>query len=551
MIPLLEIVDRRRICLGLWVAARHRSGEPIDNTWADDALRAAQSLRRRDTWAVVGAALGQQMTAGDQRRAHRHVGRLGAYRAVPPVAAGGEQDDRLRQWRRGTVHRWLLVGELLQRRRAAGHDVTPAWLESVHARGNPRGEDLRPGDQPPALDPAAVDDTLDVPVVAVEVDGDGPTHALPPGVRWYPQYRTVSLRAVSAHLLVTGPGPANAVRSGEGFGSAIREGAGHGNAVRRDGLGDAVRTGEGHGDAYREMAGEGLAIRAGSGHGHAISTSAGASGAVRDGAGHGNAVAETGTEGALRDGDGRGTAIASAGPARRDGNGRGDAVRIGPQGDVVGEDVAAVRAGTGDGDAYGEPVAGGAARIGGGEGRIRHWREWDHPIWSALLEQRESGWGVDPPPRTSRHAAGDAVAPIHRIRVLRTGERRIPKRSPVCYEAETHTLVLDTAEAGSVEVIGRGDINVERRGAGPGDAIRSEAGAGNALRTGPGAGHAVRRGTGSGNAVRVGGGVGNAAVGCRVLGDARVHPPATGEVLRPPDPKGAGPWSGLGRPDHP
>ena len=66
---------------------------------------------------------------------------------------------------------------------------------------------------------------------------------MPPGVRWHPRFRTVVLRGARGDLVVSGSGPANAVRSGPGVGSAIRLGAGHGNAVRREGDGDAVREG--------------------------------------------------------------------------------------------------------------------------------------------------------------------------------------------------------------------------------------------------------------------------------------------------------------------
>ena len=553
---LQELVDRRMLCLGLWTLARHTAGEPLDAAWADDAIAASDALGRRETWAIAGKAFQHSMTHGDEKRAARHASRLGAYRAAAP--APGEflsRDDieRNRQWRAATVHHWLGVGELLRRHRAAGGDVDRSWVAGVLDTGNLRNESSRPASADVVrslrdLFRLAGDGLL---VVEVEVDGDGPVRPLPPGARWYPKFRTVSLYCASGHLLVTGPGSANAVRSGPGFGSAIRAGAGHGNAVRRDGSGDAIRKGSGHGDAFREGAGDGLALRAGSGHGHAISSSLAASGAERRGVGHGNAVAEGGLVGACRSGTGNGTAYATAGPAFRSGAGAGDAVRVGPASAVPGEDLRAVRSGSGPGDAYGDLLSAGAVdRVGRGAGSVRPWPESPHCSWSALLARKDGGGSDQPSPSRIVHEAGSVRPPLYRIRVLRTGERRIPARAPVFYEAETNSLVLDTSDPGSIEVVGRGDVNVARRGSGPGDAVRSERGLGNAIRVGAGVGHAVRRGTGYGNAVRVGGGHGNAALGVRVVGDAVVSPPSRGQVLRPSDPAPVDLWSGLGSSTH-
>ena len=181
-----------------------------------------------------------------------------------------------------------------------------------------------------------------------------------PGVRWHPRFRTVALRGARGDLVVSGSGPANAVRSGPGVGSAIRVGAGHGNAVRREGAGDAVREGPGHGDAYREGAGEGLAIREGTGHGHAVCRSRGQSGAQRRGASHGNAVAESGREGARRAGSGAGTAVCA--PAVRSAPGRGDAVCRVSRPSNPWPDSTALRSGAGVGDAFGPLAPAGRTR---------------------------------------------------------------------------------------------------------------------------------------------------------------------------------------------
>jgi hypothetical protein len=108
--------------------------------------------------------------------------------------------------------------------------------------------------------------------------------------------------------------------------------------------------------------------------------------------------------------------------------------------------------------------------------------------------------------------------PIHPIRVLASGEFRIPKYTGVEYDEETNTLVLDSDTDGSIVVTGAGCMNVERRGAGNGDAVH-EGGHGNVTRSGSGHGHAVRKsythgnatrtGTGDGNAMRLGRGYGN------------------------------------------
>ena len=549
---LRELVDRRLICLGIWVSARRDGGHLLDDAWADDAVAAADRLVRRETWAIAGAALGQKMTVADRARVRRHAPRLGDYRAPPPeppISDGEEEAERRRQWRAATVHGWLLLGELVTRRRRASRSVNRSWLDGVLRRANLRSEDLRgTEDRPPSpVLPVTIGPGGDIPLIEVEVDADGPLRALPPGARWYPQYRTVSLHCARGHLLVTGPGPANAVRSGPGFGSAIRDGVGHGNAVRRGGDGDAIRTGDGHGDAFRAGEGEGVAHRDGAGHGHALSLSAGGSGAVRLGPGDGHAVAESGLAGAQRTGDGNGDAYADAGPALRADRGDGDAVRRGGPLRDPPDDRSAIRSGDGDGDAYGELDGRGLTlRTGVGRGAARRWGESRHRSWTARAGHPGSGWAASPPPRTLHHLAGEATPPVHRVRVIRNGELRIPRRSPVVYDARTHTAVLDTELDGSLEVIGAGALNVERRGSGRGDAIRSERGHGNAVRSGLGDGHGVRRGTGYGDARRTGAGAGNAAVGERVVGRAVVAPESHGVCVVPAVDPCADRWGHLG-----
>ena len=550
---LQELLDRRTLCLGVWTLARLAACAPFSSAWADAAIAAADALHRRETWAVAGKALCQSMTSGDEKRAARHRARLGTYRADPPPLAedpSAADIERYRQWRVGTVHHWILVGELVRRQRAAAGALDADWLRGAIERGNLRSESLRP------VGAATYRSSLDllrhagdgVPVVEIQVDGDGPVGPLPPGARWYPKYRTVSLCCEIGHLFVFGPGTANAVRSGPGIGNAVRAGTGHGNAVRRGGPGDAIRRGLGHGDAFCEGDGaEGLALRAGAGHGHAICRCLGRSGAERRGSGHGNAVTEGGLLGARRSGAGDGTAYTTDGCAYRTGSGHGDAVcvRFSPAGDP---DVRVVRSGRGDGDAYGAATRHVVERLGRGAGRSRPLEESPHCSWSEIVDRRE-GFSTDSPaPSRTVHDAGSVRPPLHRLRVLRTGVARVPARAPVFYEAETNTYVLDSAAPGSIEVVGRGDVNVARRGSGAGDAIRSERGLGNAVRAGTGVGHAVRRGTGYGDAVRTGGGVGNAALGAQVVGDAYVVPPLSGRAVRTPGSAPATLWAGLGRP---
>lgn len=536
-----ELNDRRMICLGLWALARGDAGARVDDEWADDAIRTAQALGRRETWAVAGQAIGQQMRAGDRRRAAVHAERLGTFRAPPPGDFGDSDAERgrLQQWRAATVHQWLLAGKLVARRRAEGYPVDRAWLDEVAASVNRRSEELlRSMPEPPLVADIWRIAGDGIPIVAVRVGEHGPDNLTAPGVRWYPEYRTVSLRCAEGHLVVLGPGPANAVRAGDGIGCAMRTGSGHGNAVRRDGPGDAIREGRGHGDAYREPGAEGHAIRSGSGHGHAICRTGGDSGAERTGSGHGNAVAEDGDGGARRTGDGRGTAYALHGPAVRSGAGDGDAVRPVIDEGARDEDRTARRSGAGDGHAYGaEPTGQGSTRrTGRGRGAAKPWPQSPHHNWTEVLEGADqAGWDGDtPPPRSSDpHEAGEPTPPVHRVRVLRTGQKRRPKRAnAIRYDEETHTLVLDGDADGSILVIGRGDINVERRGSGAGDAIRAERGNGNATRSGTGPGHAVRTGKGCGDAVRCGTGRGNAAIGRQATGKATVESGDSGKAIR-------------------
>ena len=126
---LQELDDRRTLCLGLWALVRHGAGRPFDAVWADAAIADAEVLYRRETWAVAGHALNQDMTSGDRARAAACADRLGAYRAPRPSILVVRGDETLlSQWRVATVHRWLLVGEALNRQRRSGAPVTREWL---------------------------------------------------------------------------------------------------------------------------------------------------------------------------------------------------------------------------------------------------------------------------------------------------------------------------------------------------------------------------------------------------------------------------------------
>ena len=73
---------------------------------------------------------------------------------------------------------------------------------------------LRSMAPPPATADIWREPEEDIPIVAVRVGEQGPDNLTSPGVRCYPEYRTVALRCEKGHLVVLGPGPANAVRSG-------------------------------------------------------------------------------------------------------------------------------------------------------------------------------------------------------------------------------------------------------------------------------------------------------------------------------------------------
>ena len=69
----------------------------------------------------------------------------------------------------------------------------------------------------------------DFPVHHVDLGRDGPIGALPAGVTWDSETRTVALCGDEpGHLHVIGSGEGNAARSGSGDGNVRREGDGNG-----------------------------------------------------------------------------------------------------------------------------------------------------------------------------------------------------------------------------------------------------------------------------------------------------------------------------------
>ncbi len=233
------------MCLGLWAIAALETGEAIDDAWTDDAIEASANLSEKETWAITGQALGQNLSEPDVRRARRHAHRLKDYRSNgAPDARLTPRGTALEQERRAaTVHHWLLAGEAVRRQRDAGRPVTCEWLQKALERGNLRSEAQRPDDpgtEGGRQDAERIVTAGERPTIVVELDEHGPVGMLPPGVRWYPKYRTVALRCECGDLEVSGPGNGNAVRSGDGVGDARRTGGGHGDAIRRDGDGDAA-----------------------------------------------------------------------------------------------------------------------------------------------------------------------------------------------------------------------------------------------------------------------------------------------------------------------
>ena len=331
------------------------------------------------------------MRSGDRRRADAYADRLGNFRAVPPGEFGDSEAERqrLQHWRAATVHQWLLAGKLLARRRAEGYQVDLAWLQEVAESHNLRSEELlRSIPEPPLIADVWRIAGDGIPIVAVRVGEHGPDNLTLPGVRWYPEFRTVSLRCDEGHLVVLGPGAANAVRAGQGVGCAMQ----HRLRPRKRRAPRRCR-------------------------------------AERTGSGHGNAVAEDGEAGARRTGSGRGTACALHRPAVRSGRGDGDAVRPAVVKGGDDENRTALLSGAGHGHAYGTDPAenGNTRRSGRGQGTGKPWPQSPHRSWSNVLDAAEqSAWGEDTPAPRNRdpHEAGQPTPPVHRVRVLRTGHSR-------------------------------------------------------------------------------------------------------------------------------
>ena len=101
------------MCLELWAIAALKTGEAIDDAWTEDAIEASANLSEKETWAITGQALGQNLSEPDVKRARRpNTADRSSFELLP----NGPGPARLRvQGRR------LIRPRLRPRPRSAGH----------------------------------------------------------------------------------------------------------------------------------------------------------------------------------------------------------------------------------------------------------------------------------------------------------------------------------------------------------------------------------------------------------------------------------------------
>ena len=115
-----------------------------------------------------------------------------------------EIHDRVLLWRRALTHRWLRLGNALAQRARSVAPIDSDWFDALAAptaEASPASLDREVLAVLRALDVPGLD--LDSPLVVVHVGSDGPLHPLPPGVRWYPASRLVTLRTPAASSPLT------------------------------------------------------------------------------------------------------------------------------------------------------------------------------------------------------------------------------------------------------------------------------------------------------------------------------------------------------------
>lgn len=230
--------ERQLIVLGMWTREMRARGESVSTEWARESYAAASRLKRRQTYNVTAIALGQE-PGKNVLAITRHFADRTPLTPVKgcPVKEGEaespELEDRMRVWRRAVTYQWLLLGRKIEERLKSNTPIDDTWVDA-ETRAAEEGA-------PESAQDRARRELKDCPIAVVEIDENGPRHALPAGVRWYPTSRLTAPRAEKGHLVVCGPGHGAAMRSGTGSGWAIRLGSGHGDAVRKD---------TGHGGRY-------------------------------------------------------------------------------------------------------------------------------------------------------------------------------------------------------------------------------------------------------------------------------------------------------------
>lgn len=184
--------ERRLIVLGMWTREMRARGESVSTEWARESYAAASRLKRRQTHNVTAIALGQEADKNTLAITRRFADRtpLTPVKGCPVMegkAESPELEDRIRVGPRAVTYQWLLLGRKIDERLKANAPIDDAWVDAetrAAEKGTPETAQDRARRELEALGIEGIE-LENCPIAAIEIDENGPTHALPAGVRWY------------------------------------------------------------------------------------------------------------------------------------------------------------------------------------------------------------------------------------------------------------------------------------------------------------------------------------------------------------------------------